>query len=431
MTAQPTGPVPPDQQSGPDSGSTVETYRLDTSRTVAVRSVVDRVGREHQTYIGLAAGEQRSSPADTYEATWLRSTPMTPSTGRVVTAADLFSGCGGLGVGVAEACQALGATAHHVFAADVDVNALGVFGDNFPDAHLVAKPIETLLDGDIGETPTRTERRLSSMLAGLTIAVGGPPCQGNSDLNNHTRRADPKNALYLKMVRFAEVVRPTHLLVENVPGVVHDKKLVVGHAEAALSDLGYRVSTAVVAAAELGVPQSRRRHLLLATLDDGSLADAKVLAQRFASNRRPALWAIEDLIGVDAGASVFDTPASHSQRNRARIDYLFDHDVYDLPDGLRPDCHRLKPHSYKAVYGRMHPDRPAPTITSGFGSTGQGRFVHPLLRRTLTPHEAARLQGFPDSFSFRLAPGRRSLQQMIGNAVHSRLGYAATLDLLR
>jgi DNA (cytosine-5)-methyltransferase 1 len=83
------------------------------------------------------------------------------------------------------------------------------------------------------------------------------------------------------------------------------------------------------------------------------------------------------------------------------------------------------------VYGRMRPDVPAPTITSGFGSTGQGRFVHPLEPRTLTPREAARLQGFPDWFSFSAVDGRRALQEMIGNAVPSRLGYVAAMELLR
>ena len=77
----------------------------------------------------------------------------------------------------------------------------------------------------------------------------------------------------------------------------------------------------------------------------------------------------------------------------------------------------------------MYWDKPAPTITGGFGSNGQGRFVHPLRRRTLTPHEAARLQFFPDYFDFGNVK-RRELQQIIGNAVPSKAGYAIGLEFL-
>jgi DNA (cytosine-5)-methyltransferase 1 len=75
----------------------------------------------------------------------------------------------------------------------------------------------------------------------------------------------------------------------------------------------------------------------------------------------------------------------------------------------------------KSVYGRLSWDRPAQTITSGFGSMGQGRYVHPLRRRVITPHEAARLQGLPDFFSFDSVVGRTLLHEMIGNAVPPQL----------
>ena len=73
------------------------------------------------------------------------------------------------------------------------------------------------------------------------------------------------------------------------------------------------------------------------------------------------------------------------------------------------------------MYGRMYWERPAQTITSGFGSMGQGRFVHPLRPRVLTPHEAARLQGFPDFFSFSMVNKLTALRKMIGNAVPPRI----------
>ena len=125
---------------------------------------------------------------------------------------------------------------------------------------------------------------------------------------------------------------------------------------------------------------------------------------------------------------MFNSSANHSDENKRRIHYLFEHDIHDLPNSERPDCHRLKPHGYVAVYGRMYWNIPSPTITGGFGSCGQGRFVHPLKERTLTPHEAARVQFFPDFFDFK-GVLRRELQQVIGNAVPSKAGFVVALPL--
>lgn len=369
--------------------------------------------------------------ADAFSAfwrSWLASPPpSSPVTGGRVTVADLFSGCGGLSVGIREACRALGLNETVELSVDVNEPALAVFEQNFAPTRTHQGPIEQLVDGDLGDRLTTVERKLARDLAGLTVAVGGPPCQGHSDLNNHTRRRDPKNALYLRMARFVEVVRPEHVIIENVPGVVHDRSNVVARARRHLEDIGYHVTDGVLSVDRLGWAQRRRRHVMLASLSARTV-DVRQIEQRHARQPLPVTWALD---GAPHGLGVFHTSATHSRRNAQRIQYLFDNDLYELPDHQRPDCHRLKPHSYKSVYGRMRPDEPAPTITSGFGSTGQGRFVHPSEQRTLSPHEAARVQGFPDWFDFSAAPGRRALQEMIGNAVPSRLGYVAALELLR
>ncbi len=93
-------------------------------------------------------------------------------------------------------------------------------------------------------------------------------------------------------------------------------------------------------------------------------------------------------------------------------------------------CHRDPNHKYKSMYGRLDWDKPAQTITTGFGSPGQGRYLHPSQLRTLTPHEAARLQFFPDWYDFRSVTKRKRLQEMVGNAVPPKLGYLLTLDVL-
>jgi DNA (cytosine-5)-methyltransferase 1 len=121
-----------------------------------------------------------------------------------------------------------------------------------------------------------------------------------------------------------------------------------------------------------------------------------------------------------------------SQENQARVDYLFRHAKYELPNAERPDCHK-EGHTYPSVYGRMYPDKPAQTITTGFLTPGRGRFVHPTRPRVITPREAARIQGFPDNFQFVVNgydPARNAVTKWIGDAVPSILGYAALLPLL-
>ncbi len=149
--------------------------------------------------------------------------------------------------------------------------------------------------------------------------------------------------------------------------------------------------------------------MLVATRD--WQADLDVLPER---PGRSVGWAIQDLIRVN-GQTLFDTASVPSQENEKRINWLFEHDEVNLPNDLRPVCHRTE-HSYLSMYGRLSWEEPAQTITSGFGSMGQGRFVHPRSARTLTPHEAARLQFLPDFVDFSLVEQRTQLAAMIGNA---------------
>jgi DNA (cytosine-5)-methyltransferase 1 len=109
-----------------------------------------------------------------------------------------------------------------------------------------------------------------------------------------------------------------------------------------------------------------------------------------------------------------------TEDNLRRVKFLFDRNMYDLPNRQRPDCHR-NGHSYKSMYGRLHWNKPAQTITTGFGSMGQGRFVHPRKPRMITPHEAGRVQGLPDFLDFSVATKRATLQALIGNAVPPRM----------
>jgi DNA (cytosine-5)-methyltransferase 1 len=139
-------------------------------------------------------------------------------------------------------------------------------------------------------------------------------------------------------------------------------------------------------------------------------------------------WAIGDL---RVGGELFDSAPVLSSENAVRADWLLKHDAYDLPNDKRPPCHRDPSHKYKSMYGRLDWSKPAQTITTGFGSPGQGRYLHPDEARTLTPHEAARLQFFPDWFEFSSVTKRNRLQEMIGNAVPPKLGFSVAVELLR
>jgi DNA (cytosine-5)-methyltransferase 1 len=414
-------------ESDDGTSAVLERFHLDGDwvvRTIprsSSRESVSRVRRLRNT------GGRDDLPA-VFDASWLRARtrPPTHPTRQVLRIADLFSGCGGMSLGAFEACRALGLQSQFVLAADLYAAANDVYRANFSPAHVVGTPIEQTLDGKLGNAPTACERAFKGMIGSIDMVVSGPPCQGHSDLNNHTRRADPKNQLVLRVVRFAELFRPKHLLIENVQGILHDRHGVIDEAKYWLQRIGYRVTEARISADTLGIPQCRRRYFLFA-----STAAVKPLSQvvdEFPYAGRTVRWAIEDLCGPRSDLT-FDQASVPTPVNRRRIEFLFDRDLYDLPDKQRPACHATGDHTYKAVYGRLTWDSPSPTITTGFGCMGQGRFVHPAARRTLTPHEAARLQCFPDFFDFG-ERRRGEYQQLIGNAVPPKLAYTVLVHQL-
>lgn len=362
---------------------------------------------------------------DEYELDWLRQTSMpdVAPLARRVRVGDAFSGGGIFSLGVDEGLRAIGMAPVHAFGIDFESSAIQTFKENFPSSVALHEDVTSLANGHVGERETSEERKFIAMVGGgVDILLAGPPCQGHSDLNNHTRRRDPKNNLYFSTARLAQLLQPGFMIVENVPGVVHDRTGVVQRTTDSLLEQGYFVSSGLVDLRRLGVPQARKRFVLVASRKGRVDIEAAIELQE--SRLRPVSWALDDLKDSYDPESVYDSSASHSLENRRRIDYLFDKGVYELPNSERPACHRDKEHSYVSVYGRMWWDRPAPTITGGFGSTGQGRFVHPVFRRTLTPHEACRLQFIPDFFRFPDSIGRRAMQQIIGNAAPPKLSYA-------
>ena len=213
--------------------------------------------------------------------------------------------------------------------------------------------------------------------------------------------------------------------------MIHDRQQVVASTKALLESAGYSVTLGRAFADRLGWPQTRQRFFLLA-VKGGMPLEIEKVGEALASQQRDLWWAINDLEdeGVDGRLVV---ESAYSDENLRRIDWLFDNDEHDLPPSERPECHQDGT-TYNAVYGRLFIDRPAPTITTGFMTPGRGRYIHPTRRRTLTPHEAARIQGFPDGYDFHPYPERPSskaqLAKWIGDAVPMPLGYVAGLCVL-
>ena len=344
---------------------------------------------------------------------------------------DLFCGCGGLTLGVMEALRINGKKLDIKMGLDLDSDALEIYKKNFEltDESAVLEDITKLVSANIGEKLSNQERIIQKKFRGLDILVAGPPCQGHSDLNNHTRRHDPRNTLYMNVIRFAEITHPKIILIENVSTVIHSKDKVIERSEKKLKEWGYDVKSFIVNTSQIGLAQARRRHVQLAVLG----VDLNGFALDMQSSYKTTLK--EYIVDIKREYlkknDLFYRPSNMSDENKIRVDYLFKNKLFNLPNHMRPSCHKDKVHSYSSMYGRLQWNKPAQTITSGFGSMGQGRFVHPSEKRVITPHEAARIQGFPDFFHFTSVKKRSTLHTMIGNAVPPKLAAVIVHQLIK
>lgn len=360
---------------------------------------------------------------------------------RSVRIVDLCSGAGGLATGVKWACEAVGVRPVVELAVDINERARAVYKLNLRPLRSVGQSVANLVDygnPSIGEQeyirPALSLEDHAGLAGKIDIVLAGPPCEGNSNLNNHTRRSDRRNELYVATVATAIALEARVIVIENVAAVTRADQDVVPRSIEMLYKQGYSVvcDNLVLDASEFGAAQRRKRHFLIASK---SYSVAQVLSHLDGLKVPPisALEAIADLADI-SGGSVFDLPANLSEANRRRIEYLFQEaEGYDLPDSERPECHRDKDHTYPSVYGRMLPDEPSSTITTGFLSPGRGRYVHPTRPRSLTLHEGARLQGFPDDFRWYKKGQeilRSPLAHLIGDAVPPQLGFAVGIIAL-
>lgn len=414
-----------------------------------VRRVHRKSGPSVDTSLGkmTKAANSPSKRHDLWDERYLRAKtlPSVEGADLEITFADLFCGLGALSLGVVEAARALGVKATMDFAADHESPPLEVLRKTFGVDAQVARQVdlETALQPAASDLEMSPGERalLGDEPEKLDILVAGPPCQGHSRLNNHTRHDDPRNDLYGRVVRYAELRTPRLVIIENVDSVVNDDRESSSSAAERLRELDYCVDEGSVSLITLGVPQRRRRHVLVATRNgeprieiDAVVRSRKV--QRKAE--RTVRWAVGDLVNRKEPAG-FDAAGNLSEINEERIRWLHeDPERRDLDRLLRPACHQKnaqngKPveRSYKSMYGKLSWGEPAQTITSGYGSMGQGRYVHPSEERTLTPHEAARLQFIPDFVRFDQVAGRGQWARMIGNVAPMKLSYIFVSEFLR
>lgn len=335
-----------------------------------------------------------------------------------LTIVDLFSGAGGLSAGFSRVPGF-----RSVAAVEQDGPAAATYSVNHPDADVYLGDIAVWLRGGV--------------LPQADLVVGGPPCQGFSNLGRRQVR-DPRNALWRRYLDALVRIRPMYFVLENVSDFLRSGQFGALSRETRPSGrlAGYRIEPGVLNAADFGAPQARRRAVVIGSLRD---LPAPGLPEGLLSGH-PERWAtVRDAIGdldvpveqVELAARRTETIAGilpgayrtdelHVGRRPTELSLRRYAEIppggnrYDLPDHLLAKCWRGHTGSGD-VMGRMHWDRPSVTIRTEFWKPEKGRYLHPTANRAITHHEAARLQGFPDHYLW--FGSKSSIGRQIGNAV--------------
>jgi DNA (cytosine-5)-methyltransferase 1 len=316
-------------------------------------------------------------------------------------AIDLFSGCGGLTLGLKRAGFRVRA------AIEIDKKAKETYEINHPDVAMYAVCIREVDPKALLET-------LGLRAGELDLLAGCPPCQGFSRLRTRNRSTsvdDERNDLIGEFERFCHVIKPKSVMLENVPSLRSDGRF--ARFMAGLSKMGYEITTDVLNTADYGVPQRRKRLIMLA-----SIAKSPRIAPKHSGR-----VTVRDAFRSLSSSPTLSDPLTQLGENRSlsvrKIIELIPKDGgsrSDLPEKFQLPCHR-RCKGFGDVYGRMAWDDVSPTITSGCHNPSKGRFLHPSEDRTITLREAATLQGFPHDYRFNVVHGKEAIALMIGNAL--------------
>lgn len=338
---------------------------------------------------------------------------------------DVFSGAGGLSVGLQQAgFRVIGAV-------ELDPTAAETYEQNHPEVLLWKQDIQTLTIEEVLE-------KLQLQPGQLDLLAGCPPCQGFSSMrtrNGKLKVEDARNDLIHDFLRLVEGLRPKAVMLENVPELAKDTRMTLILEK--LDALGYYTgpdSFEVRNVRDFDVPQSRRR-LILMTSRQGKVPfperSSETFTVRGTIGHLPAPDASDDPLHrviMKNGSRVLEMIKAVPLDGGSRS---------DLPTEMQLECHKRLKRGFSDVYGRMAWDDVAPTITGGCTNPSKGRFLHPQEHRAISLREAALLQGFPKDYKFSLERGRVVASLMIGNALppafvkHHAVAIAEALDRIQ
>jgi DNA (cytosine-5)-methyltransferase 1 len=319
----------------------------------------------------------------------------------LLRAVDLFSGCGGLSLGLKKAGFRVAA------AVEIDRKAQETYRLNHSDVRLYGQDIR-------GLDPKTIMRETGLVPGELDLLAGCPPCQGFSRLRTRNKRVsveDDRNDLVADFLRFIVAMKPKTVMLENVPALAKDSRFLSMRRE--LHALGYETVVQVLDAADYSVPQRRKRLIMLA-----SNIHVPTLAKK-ARQRVTVRRAIAHLKGRTLTRDQLHCLGENRSKQVREIIAMIPKDGgsrSELDSMHQLECHK-RSDGFNDVYGRMSWDDVAPTITSGCHNPSKGRFLHPMHDRAITLREAAILQGFPRSYRFDVKHGKESIALMIGNAL--------------
>lgn len=263
---------------------------------------------------------------------------------------------------------------------------------------------------------------------GPTVLAGCAPCQPFSSYKQRYAE-DPQWGLVTKFAELAADVQPDFVTMENVPALLRYKEgEVYRRFKAILNEAGYPVRATIAKCELFGVPQ-RRRRLVVVAARGRKIGRLQAAANIVTTVRQ----AIAELPPIAAGETHPDdglhVASTLSPLNMRRMKAAKPGGTWrDWPEGLRAACHRRTTgKSYPGVYARMEWDKPSPTMTTQCFGFGNGRFGHPDQDRAISLREAAILQSFPPNYEFLPHgefPAMKEVGRWIGNAVPVELGRA-------
>ncbi|MAX66513.1 MAG: DNA (cytosine-5-)-methyltransferase [Halobacteriovoraceae bacterium] len=335
------------------------------------------------------------------------------------TFVDVFSGCGGLSYGLEQAGMKC------LLGIDFNKDAIESFKLNHKHA-------ETFC-GDVGEL---TNKRLKELIGSnkIDFVVGGPPCQGFSTVGRGNSD-DPRNYLFMEFVRIVKQLNPRGILIENVTGLLAQKnKLVLKQILSIFEKLGYELDARVLSADEYGVPERRRRTIIVGVKK--GLSFSFPIPTHGERGKAKVMTVGDALKGISKTASYNEVSTAQikNELDRKRLShipegcgirYKRDEDAF-LPKRLRYDVNWDKLAEGRFRQTKLQRlDRKSPSFTI---LTSRTMYYHPTEDRYLTPREAASLQSFPSNFEF--YGSVTSVWRQIGNAVPCGLGKALGKSLI-